>query len=120
MRVGTRVPTAQDEVAADLMKTRRLSNALKSTRDYRLVQRSTAERTKSRRKRSACHRRMPVDGITFDITPTTKLPGLEDMFKMFPFSPKHGDVAIDGAGAHQVSANKPCSPPRQTRRPLKN
>jgi len=56
--------------------------------------------------RNARYRVNRVDGNTFDITLTARLSGFENEFKMFPFSPKHGGVTIDGAGAHHASTNK--------------
>jgi hypothetical protein len=59
--------------------------------------------------RNARYRVNAVEGKTFDITLTTKLSGVENAFKMFPFSTKYGGVEIgttDGAGEHHVSTNK--------------
>jgi hypothetical protein len=59
--------------------------------------------------RNARYRVDAVNGNTFDITLTTKLSGFENVFKMFPFSPKHGGVDVrkdDGAGEHHMSTNK--------------
>ena len=59
--------------------------------------------------RNARYRVDAVNGRTFDITLTTRLSGLENVFKLFPFSTKYGGVEIqttDGAGERHVSANK--------------
>jgi len=59
--------------------------------------------------RNARYRVNAIEGNTFDITLTTKLSGVENSFKMFPFSTKYGSVAVgtnDGAGQHHVSTNK--------------
>jgi hypothetical protein len=59
--------------------------------------------------RNARYKVNAVEGNTFDITLTTKLSGFENVFKMFPFSRKYGNVEVgtsDGAGQNHASANK--------------
>lgn len=59
--------------------------------------------------RNARYKVNAVDGNTFDITLTTKLSGFENVFKVFPFSPKHGGVDVaagDSAAEKHVSTNK--------------
>lgn len=57
--------------------------------------------------RNARYKVNAVNGNTFDISLTARLSGFENVFKMFPFSPKYGGVDVQTSdGEHHVSTNK--------------